>query len=187
MSWSHQAAVVRARCTGRARDVVEGVDDAAALDLDAGHVADVGVADQAAVEGIGRVVLGHRVAADVDVAAVARGGSRQRVARVDDSRCRPGALEDVVHLDAADGRADGVVAERGDDDRHPLLAGGLVAGDAEDPDLGVGTGVDQRVGAADRRRCPRRRRSRPRPSGPRVRPVEPLPRQRAGRRWASRR
>ena len=55
------------------------------------------------------------------------------------------ALQDVEHLDAADGRADRVVAERGDDHRHALLAGRLVAGDAEDPELGVGTRIDQRA------------------------------------------
>ena len=50
---------------------IVGIDDPAALDLDPGHVADVGVVDDAAVERVGRVVLGQRLAADVDVAAVA--------------------------------------------------------------------------------------------------------------------
>ena len=101
--------------------------------------------------GVGRVVLGHRVAADVDVAAVAG----LRVVRFcagiyaaqpgEDRRSRQ-AVQDVVHRHAADRRADRVVAERGDDDRHALLAGRLVARDAEDPDLGVGTRIDQRAG-----------------------------------------
>ena len=60
---------------------VERVDDPAALDLDPGHVRDVGVVDQAAVAGVGQVVVGQRVAADVDVAAVAGRGRGQRSGR----------------------------------------------------------------------------------------------------------
>ena len=113
------------------------------------HVADVGVVDHAAVERVGRVVLGQRVAADVDVAAVAglpasSGSGRQSSGLM--MALSRAAVEDVVHRHAADGRADRVVAERGDDDRHALLAGRLVARNAQDAELGVGTRIDQRAG-----------------------------------------
>ena len=58
------------------------IDDPAALDLDPGHVRHVGVVDQAALAGIGQVVGGQRVAADVDVSAVAGLGRGQALAGV---------------------------------------------------------------------------------------------------------
>ena len=144
---NERAAVAGLGAEPVARQVGAFIDDAAPLDLDAGHVGDVGVVDDAPLAGVGQVVRRQRVAADVDVAAVAglrRGQALSRVAGGE----RPDrvAVEDGVVLHPPSRGADGGVAERGDDDRHPLLPGRLVAGDAQNPELRVGAGVDGRAG-----------------------------------------
>ena len=122
------------------------IDDPASLDLDPRHVRDVRVVDQASLAGIGEVVGGQRVAANVDVPAIAGRGRGQALALVLRGRSHRVAIEDVVHLHAAGGDADRVVAERGQDHRHPLLTGRLVTGNAQDTDLGISTGIDERAG-----------------------------------------
>src|SRR5262249_40284038 len=136
---------------------VDGVDDPTALDLDPGHVGDVGVVDEAAVPRVREVVVGQRVAADVDVATVARRRGRQALASVPGSAAplvrryrAPGlsrpAIEDVEHLHAAGRDAHRIIAERGHDDWHALLTGRLVAGDAQDAELIIGTRINEWAG-----------------------------------------
>ena len=80
--------------------------------------------------GVEEVVVEELVGAEDDQAAVARGrGDRRGGVGV--------AVQGDVHGHAADGGADGVVVERGDDHGDPLLAGRLVAGDAGDPELAL--------------------------------------------------
>src|SRR5208337_2827002 len=110
---------------------------------------DVRVVDQASLAGVGEVVGGQRVAADVDVPAIAGRGRGQALAGVGRERLNRIAIQDVVHLHAAGSDADRSVAERGQDHRHALLTGRLVTGNAQDTDLGISTRIDERVGCRD--------------------------------------
>ena len=113
---------------------VEGVDDPAALLLDPGDVLDVGVVDDVAVAGVWQVVVGQRVAAEVDHAAVAGLGAVVSPGIAWFISTPLTVVPTVLSWTE--------VMMTG----HPGLAGGLVAADAEDPELAERTRVDQRVG-----------------------------------------